>query len=356
MSSKAKRFQTPPSAATRVKPQTARPTSATRSPATDRGSSGPTPRKARISNTSTCSRTAARTSRCREPGPAEYWTATPDGHYAFYTESGELWRFDTLNNTREGLTAGGAEVQGVIGTNQTGADGGYLYFVADGVLSTNQNAEGEEATAGQPNLYLLRAGNSTPTFIATLSPEDDQMRVSSVAGQEGSDWKANLGERTAEVTPDGRHLVFQSLRKLTGYDNEYSLEHPVVEVFAYSADDEGLACASCNPTGAPPSVNELELRKTKLPVSAESNVYVRRWMSDEGSRIFFDSLQPLSPGDTNGVLDVYEWESEGEGTCNAQNASPSNHGCLFLLSGGSSSAVLVPGRCRRRRRQRLLRA
>ena len=76
-------------------------------------------------------------------GPAEYWTATPDGRFAYYTEEGELWRFDTQANTRERITAEGASVLGVIGTNKVGEDGAFLYFVAEGVLAANQNAEGQ---------------------------------------------------------------------------------------------------------------------------------------------------------------------------------------------------------------------
>ena len=34
-------------------------------------------------------------------GPARFWTATPDGRYAYYTEGEQLWRFDVESETRE---------------------------------------------------------------------------------------------------------------------------------------------------------------------------------------------------------------------------------------------------------------
>jgi hypothetical protein len=203
-------------------------------------------------------------------------------------------------------------------------------------LASNTNAEGVTAASGKPNLYLDHEG--VMTFVATLSVEDDEIRTSSASIHPGGDWLANLGQRTAEVSPDGRHLVFESVQQLTKYGNVPPGGNPVVEVFVYSADDGQLACASCNPTGAPPVITPEAASKleTRLPESSDSTTYMRRWMSPDGGRVFFDSEQPLVAQDTNGTQDVYEWEREGEGSCTAQAVSPVNHGCVFLLSGGGS--------------------
>jgi hypothetical protein len=279
-------------------------------------------------------------------GPARYWTATPDGRYAYYTEEGELWRFDTDANTREALAGPGSAVLGVIGVNQVKhdegePDGNYLYLVAEGVpLATNQveNGDGpEEAEEGRPNLYLIHDG--VTTFVAGLSSRDDEVKVDvNFGGIIGGDWKGALGLRTAAVSPDGRNLVFESGRPLTGYANTSALvPTPVREAFVYSAADGRLVCASCQPSGLSPSVHERAEAgsgEPKLPVSLESSTYIHRWMSADGNRVFFDSEQPLSPLDTNGTQDVYEWERQGEGTCTSANASPFNDGCVFLLSGG----------------------
>jgi len=42
--------------------------------------------------------------------------------------------------------------------------------------------------------------------------------------------------------------------------------------------------------------------------------------------LFFQSADPLVPHDSNGRLDVYEWEAEGEGSCRQTG------GCVFPIS------------------------
>jgi hypothetical protein len=283
--------------------------------------------------------------------PAEYWGASPDGHYAIYTEGGRLWRFDSFANSREPLTAEGSEVQGVIGFNQTaeargypGEGGGYVYLVAKAVLSSAPNGQGEHATPGGFNLYLLHAGSET--FIAGLSLSDNNL-VNGAAGEGhiGGDWRSGLSERTAEVTPDGKHLAFQSVQALTGYQSGLA---NLSEMFVYTADDAQLACASCNPTGTPFASQKEPEQESKAPASRNAQTYMERWLSQDGKRVFFDSAQPLSPEDRNQVSDVYEWErvaapGEPGNTCTVEIASPVTGGCTFLLSGGEGtiSSVLV---------------
>jgi hypothetical protein len=273
-------------------------------------------------------------------GAARYWTATPNGRYAFYTEAGALWKFDTNEDTREEITPPGyVGVLGVIGTDQTSGDAQYVYFVAEANLGTPANAEGETPSEGAPNLYVIH--NGVTTFIATLSFQDDNVLVEACCnGHYGGDWKGDLGLRTAAVSPDGRHLIFESSQPLTGYTNVSAQDpRPIHEVYVYSADDDALICASCAPTGVPPSVSETNGQgpEPRLQVSKGSNVYLHRWMSNDGSRVFFNTEQALSPSDTNGTQDVYEWEREGSGSCTAPIVSPVNHGCVFLLSEGNNS-------------------
>jgi hypothetical protein len=258
-------------------------------------------------------------------GPAEYWTATPDGVYAYYTEAGALWRFDTRSNTRDQLVPAGAEAQGVIGVNAEGADGSYLYFVAEGELSTTKNANGELPTNNALNLYLRHEG--VTSFVATLDSEDNP-------GKLPGDLNPNLGRRVAQTTPDGRHLVFESVRRLTSYDNAPSGQG-IKEVYLYDASDAQLTCASCNPTGAPPT--NANAGDSRLIPSESSDTYMHRWISADGSRVFFNSPDALTPQDDNGTsFDAYEWEREGSGTCTTQSPPRLNRGCVSLLSGGNS--------------------
>lgn len=277
-------------------------------------------------------------------GAARYWTATPDGRYAFYTEGGQLWRFDSKDLMRtavisEDLNQQNAGVQGVIGINQTGEDGAYVYIVATGVLASNENRNGDSAEEGSDNLYMLHDGDTS--FIATLASNDNELTAESVSRGEGmnyGDWQPSLGSRTAEVTPDGRHVVFESIQQITGYNNvDVANQTAVVEVFVYSADTGVTVCASCNPNGAAPEIKEGESEKlTLLPVSV-SDAGMRRWISEDGDRVFFDSFQALTARDTNGVRDVYEWEREGTASCPATAPARRNGGCTFVLSSGESA-------------------
>ncbi|HEY2140593.1 MAG TPA: NHL repeat-containing protein [Solirubrobacteraceae bacterium] len=283
-------------------------------------------------------------------GAAEYWTATPDGRYIFYTEGEEsqsrLWRFDVdkfeksrgseaqaLAEAREDLTGEEAGVLGVIGVNETGEDGAYVYFVAAGVLAANEAADGEKAMGGAPNLYLRSNGETT--FLATLLPQDNRVNgINTDLGVEYGAWKRNLGNRTSEVTPDGQTISFVSRARLTAYDNAgcrfEEAEHiGCAEVYVYDSQTRQLSCASCDPTGAPAQGAGAQVPVTQTS-GAGGGAYMERWLSDDGSRVFFDSLHPLLPQASNGRLNVYEWERNGAGSCRE------SAGCIYLLSGGSS--------------------
>ena len=101
----------------------------------------------------------------------------------------------------------------------------------------------------------------------------------------------------------------------------------------YDSETGRVSCASCNPTGEPPSVPAQRHQwGSFLPVSESLSSYQPRVISADGSRVFFDSIEPLVPQDINGSPDVYEWEREGAGSCPAGHAG----GCIYLLSGGQS--------------------
>jgi hypothetical protein len=292
-------------------------------------------------------------------GHGEFWAASKDGSRVFFTDerslteesiaepgAPDLYEYDLEAPDGKRLTdislpaapkAGDhADVLGVVGAS---SDGSYVYFVAGGVLSEGKNIEGQEPVEGQPNLYVRHGG--VTKFIATLSSEDGDL-----TGGEGGfdgDWQADVGHRTAEVTPDGRSVVFMSRLPLTGYENRVD-GVGLTEVFVYDAVSGRLVCTSCNPSGEAPVAPTLpefadHLEKvwgSFLPVSDSLVDYQPRVISDDGSRVFFDSIEPLVPQDDNGFVDVYEWEREGSGSCHEAQSSETG-GCVFLLSGGQST-------------------
>jgi hypothetical protein len=288
-------------------------------------------------------------------GGGLFWTATGDGSKVFFTDcsrltadstavsgvgcgpsalgpeqsftGNDLYEYNFGNPPDERLTdltvdgnpadALGADVQGVIGATE---DGSYVYFVARGVLTKGGNAEGKEPVAGGPNLYVHHAGVNT--FIATLSVLDNAIPGPN-RGQgnfpNSGDWRGDLGLSTAEVAPDGHSLAFVSSRSLTGQGGE--------NMYVYDANAQRIFCASCTASGS---------GGANVPLSV-TDTFQTRWINTEGSEVFFNSISPLVPQDTNGTQDVYEWESDGTGNCRL------SAGCVSLLSTGTavSNSFLV---------------
>ena len=245
-----------------------------------------------------------------------------------------------------------AEVQGgLLGASE---DGSYLYFVAKGVLSEAANSRGQQAIAGQANLYV-RHGSVT-SFIATL------------AGGDRHDWKEALSAQPTRVSANGQFLELMSEARLTGYDNrDVKTGAPAAEVYIYDANSARLACASCEPSGARPvGVEYLKLEPgsgglvgggrgtwegnalvaanaagwTAIAVErAQFDVrHQPRYLNDSG-RLFFNSADALEPQDANGTQDVYEYEPPGVGDCSQANPSYSarSGGCVSLISSGASA-------------------
>ena len=256
----------------------------------------------------------------------------------------ELYEFDVNTGHLSDLTvdSGDSEGAGLLGVLGVSEDGSYVYFVANGVLAANASpgscAEGGSLEA-RCNLYVWHEGSTR--FIATLSGEDGSNGSRQHLGV-ANDWQIRLWQRTARVSPDGRSVVFMSRRSLTGYDNTVSsgnscgqdafgdpLSASCEEVFHYDAASEQLTCVSCDPSGARPSGTSGIPAGT--PYRNNRAVYVSRVLSSSGARVFFESADALVPGDTNGTVDVYQWEEDGEGDCRREA------GCVSLISSGKDS-------------------
>jgi hypothetical protein len=139
---------------------------------------------------------------------------------------------------------------------------------------------------GQRNLYEVRNGHIQ--YITTFDPGSDTERFN--------------------ISADGNHVAFLSNSRLTAYDNtstgqvkcgsvfnltQGTLGTPCREMYSYDAQTEELRCVSCNPSGAPPAGD--------VTASASGP-----FMSDDG-RVFFNTPDALVSGDTNGLIDVYEF-------------------------------------------------
>jgi hypothetical protein len=282
--------------------------------------------------------------------------ATPDGSKVFFTDESKLTADSTAAAGEPDLyecalpegaskceladltVAKGGGHAGVLSVTPLGRhDSSYVYFVARGVLASNtrefRNGEGktvvEGAQPGKENLYLWN-GNAT-TFIAS--------------GVEYS--------RSEQVSPDGQWLAFVSFESSTGYDNVQPNHAHAAELFLYSAATGQLACASCNPTGEPP-VQEGGIAFHgggigQHPDSSEETFEDFRGtphlLTDAG-QVFFETTDALVPADTNGQLDVYEFQGGGARLISS-GTSPFESSLVGASESGNdvffrSSQALVP--------------
>lgn len=264
---------------------------------------------------------------------ARYWGAATDGSKAVFTalggaEAGNLYLYDAAKQ-ESALIAGSTE--NVLGISE---DASRIYFVSEDILTPVANPDGKAAETGKQNLYLYDASEGgTYTFIGLAGAAP------------GSFVPIGIVSRT---TPDGRHLAFMSSEPLTGYDNTDAQGSRALNEIFYYAEGGRLVCVSCNPTGSRPVGRHVEFEgltvglwvAAQIP-PAENQLYPRRMMSEDGSRVFFESFDSLLARDTNGKMDVYQWQpAQGAADCKARAGRyvASSAGCLSLISTGESRA------------------
>ncbi len=213
-------------------------------------------------------------------GGGTFQLASTDGAVALFTKAGHLYRF-TLGEGVVDLTPGGG-VLGVLGASSSAA---YVYF---------QDAAGLELWHGGAIAAVAEAGPETA--LASDYPP---------------------AAATARVSPDGLRLVFLSKQALTEFDNvDANSKQPDAELYVFDAIASGsepsLVCASCNPSGERPD------GPASIPgvlVNGSTRAYRPEALSNDGSRLFFESGDAISDKDTNGKTDVYEWEANGTAGC-----------------------------------------
>jgi hypothetical protein len=145
--------------------------------------------------------------------------------------------------------------------NSFGRGNGSVYFFSPENLAGNAPLNGK-------NLYLAREGQVQ--YVTTFGAQQTIERV--------------------QLSPDGTHGGFLTKAQLTSYGNE-----GFSEMYAYDARTGEINCASCIPSGEPPTVN----------VEASQN---GPFMADDG-RVFFSTADPLVPQDVDPLHlpDVYEY-------------------------------------------------
>jgi len=329
---------------------------------------GPPTIYARVDHTSTVTISNPSPSQCTrtaiEPGGVcnasegapQYYGASADGTKVFFTTNQQLVNSDTdttsdlyeydfnkppgknlVQVSRGGvgdLTPGsGANGGGVVNMSH---DGSHVYFVAQGVLTTIPNGNGQSAIAGASNMYVFDTETERTQFVATLSPRD------SLTG----------GKAQAQTTPDGRYLVFNTFAKLITAGPEAQTDE-AQNIYRYDADTGDLLRLSIAHDGFANNGNTAGMNAVLAPQYGGSlygawpgaNDWSRA-ISDNGSYVVFMTPERLQVNDTNTGADpgcelgpsgpetgcnVYEWHE-----CAGETCADGEHGEVNMISGGQA--------------------
>jgi hypothetical protein len=276
---------------------------------------------------------------------AAYWGAARDGSKAIFEIAkgplkDNLYEFDVATSTPRLIATG---VEGPMGMSE---DASRIYFASSKVLG---EGGGEGAREGAHNLYLYEAPaeegeEGSFSFIMALAERDFlgfELQPGAVDDVPS--------KRSASVSADGLHVAFTSAASPTptGYDNlDAASGEAAQEAYLYDARAEELLCVSCNPTGARPLADNLNIPAAPVWAAARlpnprSPLNPPHPLAEDGKRLFFESHEALVPRDANGTWDVYQWEAPGKGSCDRGDATHWEEagGCVDLISSGESTAA-----------------
>ncbi|MGC2374391.1 MAG: hypothetical protein WA484_11010 [Solirubrobacteraceae bacterium] len=233
-----------------------------------------------------------------------------DGSRVLFMTSQPLLGGDSSNNLYEYDFAGEPEarivrvsagdssvsnpVAGVENAVNVSPDGSHVYFYASGVLTKTRGVLGQEAQAGQSNLYLYERDAQYPdgrtVFIA---PHTDVHAVS-------------------YVSQNGRFVLFESSVHLTPDDLS-----SVPQEFEYDSETGSIVRVSIGQDGYNDNGNTGSVTKALV--------------ANDGA-VFFESKNPLVPEAVNGAPDVYEYRDGSVSLISDGQDTHSQPGVLDYIS------------------------
>jgi hypothetical protein len=192
------------------------------------------------------------------------------------------------------------------------------------LLFTSPDALTDDATGAPPYLYeydanasgnrlkFLAAGAetapNTQTSVAGFSSDMSYVYLLNSVWHDGTvtalPFSLSVAASQAEVTPDGRRLVFAPFGG---------------QAYLYDAPSGQVTCLSCSPDGTPP------LGESSLSIG--EGFFGSRVITNDGSHVFFQSPNPLVPQAVNGQQNVYEWEN---GTIHLISEATGSSGSLLI--------------------------
>jgi hypothetical protein len=216
-----------------------------------------------------------------------YETASSDGEEVLFLDGDGLERYDVGSGVTTHLAAGPTrgEFGAQFGVVEASDDLSHVYFITGAQLGF------DDALLGEPNLFLSAHG--ALRFIATVTGEDAVNLVG--VPNDTSD------RHQARISPDDGRLAFRSGVQLTAYDNEGH-----AQVYLYDPNDEQISCISCPSSGKEPEGSASLISRGNNGLIFASAVGDRNNFSADGTRLFFETTDSLSPQDTNGTEDIYQ--------------------------------------------------
>jgi WD40 repeat protein len=265
--------------------------------------------------------------------------AAPCGRQAEEPGAAERELVDASETTGHAKVPGGPRVLGV---EAISPDGSHVYFVAEGVLTEQANGMGQKAQDGHDNLYMYERDATHPqgrlAFVATLAPLDARFN-----------WEREGGV-VANVTPDGRYLVFTSERALTTDDTRDPTESAAAaQVYEYDGQTNTLIRVSIGQEGYNSAGNggtgtaSIVVAGTQGIFGATVPVRPYPTMSADGRYVYFRSPIGLTAGAMDDVVAGFGKEESPEGSGKFVNVGPPiyalnfyeyHEGHVFLISDG----------------------
>ncbi len=269
-----------------------------------------------------------------EFAPAGYLEATPDGRRVFLSTDQTL--------TDDAANAPGNKVY-MYDASKPAADPHNLSFIGNGSALAGTGGDGHFAyLLHYPRIRAWHDGEirdlgELPDNLANELPTDAVPQ--------------DITSRTSRVTPDGRYLIFPNDHSPFpgGYDHGHcNGTYGCREIYVYSAEDGLLACASCNPTGAPATGDATVKVDDEGSVShgfPHGSVGLTNHQSEaisaDGRHVFFSSAESLVPRDTNGsTYDAYEYDTV-TGEVNLLSSGTSDRDSLYLDSSADGRDVFI---------------
>ena len=186
------------------------------------------------------------------------------------------------------------------------ADGSHAYFVAQGVLTSEPNSQGQTAGAFQSNLYSFTYDEANPdgriAFIGAVGGFENL--TGAVGTFKGVAWPVPVRSDSASGgAGDGHVLVFQSSASLTADDTDGGRR----DLFRYDSETGELVRLSrAAPGGSDNGAFDIDSMAVVNPARVGTSYgEFGRWTSDDGQTVALTTAEALIASDTNGTVDTY---------------------------------------------------